>query len=132
MQVDTIFDIWNKQKKIIDQQRQQIFFKERDVFFISMWKNIWWEQDGKWNNFVRPVIIIKSFTNTLFWWIAITTKEKQWIYYHTFDLQYDKGNRVAILSQIRLYDAKRLISKIGTISIQDFWKIRKKLTEFLQ
>lgn len=132
MNIFSIFDIRNTQKKHINQQIQKIFFKERDVFFISMWKNIWWEQDGKWINFTRPVIIIKKFTNQLFRWVAITTKDKYGLYYYSFDLQYNKGRRIAILSQIRLYDSKRLISKIWTIDIYDFQKIRKKLTEFLQ
>ena len=36
METGGMFDCWNKQKKMIDQQERHIFFKERDVFFISM------------------------------------------------------------------------------------------------
>jgi len=127
------FDKRNHQKKEINEKiNNTIFFKERDVFFISMWKNIGREQNGKWIKFARPVIIIKKFTNTLFWWIAVTTKNKEGKYYYSFELQYDKWIRIAILSQIRLYDTKRLLNKIGMISNKDFFEIKKKLTELLQ
>ncbi|MEI7920149.1 MAG: hypothetical protein WCH65_08645 [bacterium] len=36
MSIEILFDVWNRQKKLIDKQYQEIFFKERDVFFISM------------------------------------------------------------------------------------------------
>ena len=127
------FDKRNIQKKEINSKIDTtLFFKERDVFFISMWKNIGREQNGKGINFARPVVVIKKFTNMLFWWIAITTKNKEGKYYYGFELQHNKWKRIAILSQIRLYDTKRLLSKIGMISDQDFFEIRKKLTELLQ
>jgi mRNA-degrading endonuclease toxin of MazEF toxin-antitoxin module len=109
-----------------------LFFKERDIFFIKMGKNIWREQDGKWINFARPVVIVKKFTNNLFRWVALTTKNKIGKHYYAFDMQPNNCLRIAILSQIRLYDAKRLLSKIGTIKTQDFFELKKKLTEFLQ
>jgi mRNA interferase MazF len=129
---DFIFDNWNIQKKTVNQTISQIFFKERDIFFIKMGKNIWREQDGKWTSFARPVVIVKKFTNSLFRWVALTTKDKIGKYYYHFDIQPSNWARIAILSQIRLYDAKRLLSKIWTINIQDFSELKKKLTEFLQ
>ncbi len=127
-----LLDIWNEEKKHVAQKEQKIYFKERDVFFISMWKNIWREQNGKWSKFARPVIIIKKFTNNLFRWVALTTKKKTWIYYYEFDLKSNKWKRIAILSQIKLYDSKRMLSKIWFIDDKDFLYIRKKLTELLQ
>lgn len=127
-----IFDKRNVQKRETDKSETKVYFKERDIFFIKMWKNIWREQNGKWAEFARPVIIIKKFTNNLFRWMAITTKEKEGKYYYKFALQKDKWNRIAILSQIKLYDSKRLLSKIWFIEKKDFLIIRKKLTELLQ
>ncbi|HRX63954.1 MAG TPA: type II toxin-antitoxin system PemK/MazF family toxin [Candidatus Absconditabacterales bacterium] len=127
-----VFDKRNEQKRETDKSETKVYFKERDIFFIKMGKNIGREQNGKGAEFARPVIIIKKFTNHLFRGIAITTKEKEGIYYYNFELQKDRGNRIAILSQIKLYDSKRLLSKIGFINKKDFLNIRKKLTELLQ
>ena len=128
---DFIFDNWNIQKKGLNHTISQIFFKERDIFFIKMGKNIWREQDGRWASFARPVVIVKKFTNSLFRWVALTTQDRIGKYYY-FDIQPSNWARIAILSQIRLYDAKRLLSKIWTINTQDFSELKKKLTEFLQ
>ncbi len=38
--MDGEFDIWNKQKKIINRQYQKIFFKERDVFLLLCEKTL--------------------------------------------------------------------------------------------
>jgi hypothetical protein len=40
-----LFDIWGKQKFIIDKEISPVFFKERDVFFIKMGQNIRFEQN---------------------------------------------------------------------------------------
>jgi hypothetical protein len=37
---DFIFDNWNIQKKTINNTIPELFFKERDIFFIKMGKNI--------------------------------------------------------------------------------------------
>ena len=129
MSIDILFDVWNKQKKIIDKQYQEIFFKERDVFFISMWKNVRFEQNGKWNDFARPVVIIKKFNNDIFWWVALSTKQKEWIYYDAFECNWVR--QCAIISQIRLYDKNRLIRKIGMINEQDFFTLKEKIKSLL-
>ena len=129
MSIDIIFDVWNKQKKDIDKSHQQIFFKERDVFFMRMWKNIRFEQNGKWDNFARPVVIIKKFNNDIFWWVALSTKQKEWIYYYSFDI--NGVGQCAIISQLRLYDKNRLIRKIGMVSDQEFSELKEKIKSLL-
>jgi len=118
------------QKQSMHNKTKEIFFKERDVFFISMWKNIRFEQNGKWINFTRPVVIIKKFNNDIFWWIALSTKEKQWKYYFKFKTN-NNINQYAILSQLRLYDKNRLIKKIGMINQKEFFNLKEKIKHLL-
>ncbi len=118
------------QKQSMYNKTKEIFFKERDVFFISMWKNIRFEQNGKWINFTRPVVIIKKFNNDIFWWIALSTKEKQWKYYFKFKTN-NNINQYAILSQLRLYDKNRLIKKIGMINQKEFFNLKEKIKHLL-
>gem|GEM_PF-5956568 len=34
---DSIFDQWNKEKKLIDKKKDfKVFFKQRDIFFMRM------------------------------------------------------------------------------------------------
>jgi len=51
-------------------------------------------------------------------------------YYFEFEFIKDKKS-VAILSQMRNLDAKRLLNKIGMISRDDFEKLKMKLKEII-
>lgn len=129
MDTEMVFDVWNTQKKAIDQKVQHTFFKERDVFFISMWKNIRFEQNGKWYNFARPVVIVRKFNNDVFWGVALSSKQKQGFYYYSF---LTNGIlQCAILSQLRLYDKNRLIRKIGMIGELAFLELKEKIKSLL-
>ena len=129
MNQTVIFDQRNIQKKDIHLQKQQIFFKERDVFFIRMWQNIRFEQNWKWIDFRRPIVIIKKFNNDVFWWIALSTKQKIWLYYYNFSV--DDVQQYAIISQLRLYDKNRLVKKIWMIDSKSFFELKEKIKNLL-
>ncbi len=120
----SLFDIWNKKKKAIHEKNTVRYFQERDIVWTKMGMNIGDEENGKGEEFMRPVLVIKKFNNNLFWGIPPSSKRKQNNpYYFSFVLE--GVERFAIISQIRLFDAKRLESKIGKISVQDFDLIKK-------
>ena len=84
--------------------------------------NIGFEQDGKGFNFARPVLIFKKFNNETFWAIPLTTKIKIGKYWFSVDLE-DGIKRTAVLSQVRLADAKRLYQKIGVLGEGQYQKL---------
>ena len=121
---------WNSKKEKIDSRNNKaIFFHERDVWWCSLGLNVGNEQDGKGENFHRPVIVIKKFSRSLFWAIPLTTKLKKGIFYLTID--FGGIAQAAILSQMRMLDSKRLINRLGVISEADFQKIKQAIKEFL-
>jgi len=126
---DIEFDNWNEQKKKIDKAISPIAFKERDVFFLKMWKNVRYEQNWKWIDFSRPVVVIKKFNSNIFWWVALTSKQKTWPYYYNFCIN-DKP-QCAIISQLRLYDKNRLLRKIWMINEKDFLELKQKIKDLL-
>lgn len=79
---------------------------------------------------MRPVIIIKKFNNEIFWCIPLTTKIKTGKHYHSFSFD-EKEISTAIISQLRLIDAKRLQYKVGDINKGDFEEIKRKIRQFL-
>lgn len=123
------FDQRNKIKQQTHKNKSKIFFKERDIFYIKMWKNIRFEQNWKWIQFSRPVIIIKKFNNEVFRWVALSTKDKSWKYYFSFNLKNIK--QYAILSQLRLYDKNRILKKIWMINQEDFNLLKQKIRNLL-
>ncbi|MDO8551994.1 MAG: type II toxin-antitoxin system PemK/MazF family toxin [bacterium] len=119
------FDKWNGKKKVLHKDVTHPFFHEREVWWCFLGANIGFEQDGG-ADFVRPVLVFKKFNNEVFWALPLSTKVKKGRYYSPVNLE-DAISRVAILSQVRLIDAKRLRDKVGMVSEQNFGTIQKAL-----
>lgn len=130
MSEEQSFDNWNEVKKNVETKSKKALFKERDIFFASLGHNIGFEQNGKGNSFMRPVIVLKKFSNDVFLGVPLTSKDKKGIFYYSFYFG-DNIKNSAILSQIRLFDTKRLERKIGTINKDDFEKIREAIKKLI-
>ncbi|MFH1183402.1 MAG: type II toxin-antitoxin system PemK/MazF family toxin [Candidatus Moraniibacteriota bacterium] len=106
-----------------------MFFHETEVWFCHLGINIGHEEAGKGDWFLRPVLILKKFNDKVFWAIPLTKTFRTGKYYYSF---YFKDNKsTAILSQIRLLDAKRLRYKVGKISKKNFFNIKQKIKQLL-
>jgi mRNA interferase MazF len=139
------FDQWNGVKKELQFRKSIPFFEEREVWWCSMGANVGWEQDGKGASFSRPVLILRKFvipnkkdpTHPLagmFWAVPLTTQNRKGFFYRPvhFKLNQEMVTRIAILSQIRLFDSKRLEEKMGTISEKNCADIKKIITKIIQ
>jgi len=124
------FDNWNNQKKEVQVKKEIPYFYEREIWYIKMWLNIWFEQDWKGENFYRPLIILKKFNKDLFWWIPLTSINKDWKYYFGF-IDSNNKKQIVILSQLKLYSSKRLVSKKWDISKIDFINLKEKIKSLI-
>ncbi|MFA6195520.1 MAG: type II toxin-antitoxin system PemK/MazF family toxin [Sulfurimonas sp.] len=126
--MDENFNKWNEVKKGVESENILVGFKNRDIFYMNMGKNIGYEQDGKGENFVRPVVIVKGFNKDIFFGIPLSTKLKEGKFYYQFSFkkQDEITTNIALLSQMRLFSTKRLLNKIGVISVEDFQKLKEK------
>lgn len=125
------FDEWNKRKKEIDfKQKKTILPKKREVWWISVGLNIGVEEDGKNNEFERPVLVIKTFNRQCFLGIPITSADKNNKKYY-FPINHNKNEYFLILSQIRLFSTKRLSRKIYDIESDVFKKIKDELRSII-
>ena len=120
------FAKWHTRKSEIDKREPRVFFHEREIWFCHLGANVGFEQDGKGDLFGRPVIVFRKFNKQVFWAIPLTTREKTGKFYVSIDLR-DGVHRMAILSQLRLLDAKRLYQKVGVISEETDKIIEEKL-----
>jgi len=130
-----LFEKWNLLKQKSNFNKKIIGIKERDILFIKMGKNIGYEQDGKGEGFLRPVIVLKKFNKNMFLGIALTTKKKENIYH--FEFNYTNKSKTlitnsAILSQVKMYDAKRVKYKSGMMNIEDFKIMYEKFSNVIQ
>jgi len=123
------FQKWHSKKERIDEVEKRPFFHEREIWFCHLGANVGFEQDGGGEEFLRPVVIIRKFSNEVFWAIPLTKTGKKTQFYFSFS--FNSEISVAILSQIRLIDARRLSHKIGDMTENDFLSIKEKLKALL-
>jgi len=107
-----------------------IYFFEREICWVSLGVNIGFEQDGKNDNFERPVLILKKFGPYTLWALPLTTKIKRDCWYH-YIFNYQGDDYAAILTQLRLISSKRLLRKVRTLPEEDFDKIKQIIKDFL-
>jgi mRNA interferase MazF len=111
------FDLWNAKKKEIKQSNVERLCREREVWWCALGVNIGLEQDGRNELFERPVLILKRYNKDLILILPITSTEKDNIYYVKISGVMTSS---VILSQIRSIDSKRLLRKVGMISIKKY------------
>ncbi len=125
------FKRWHSSKEKIDNREIRPYFYEREIWWCSMGVNVGYEQDGKGRDFSRPILVFKKFNKEVFIGLPLTTKPKVGRFY--FSLKpYDGMQRKVILSQIRLFDSKRLQEKLSTLSLSEFNEIKKTLIQLLE
>ena len=123
-------DEWNNVKKNLEKKRSRIYYKEREIYWANIGENIGSEQNGKGDDFTRPLLIFKKFSNDIFFGIPLSTQVKEGNWFFEFSFK-DEELSTALLVQSRLFDIKRLDKKIGKISVKDFSVLKIKFKELM-
>jgi mRNA-degrading endonuclease toxin of MazEF toxin-antitoxin module len=144
-----VFDEWNLEKKELqsqiqhqkslpkEEQKKIVYINNREVWYAKLGMNLGSESNWK-KNFRRPMLVIKK-VGSMFFVAPMTTKGQDNIFHHeirsaTYNLE-EYSNIPEIsrvqLSQVRIIDRWRFLERIGTISENDFFTIKKKLSELI-
>ena len=124
------FNNWNQLKQELHFEGKRKYFREKEIYFISVGQNIGYEILGKKKEFLRPVLVYKKLSHNSFLGIPLTSTQKEGSYY--FQFVYTKNKiSTALLNQIRVFDSKRIKYFSGKIKDNDFEKLRLQLAEFL-
>ena len=126
--METEYDVWNDQKKKIAQLVPDIVFKEGDVWWCSLGKNIGEEVYGKGQNFMRPVIVFRKLTSTACVILPLSTVIKEGSWY--FTLAFNHGLSSVLMHQIRMVSSKRFESRMGTLSEIEFRALKNAVAKF--
>ena len=95
------------------------YFHEREVWWVALGINIGFEEDGKGPEYARPVLIARKFNARFFYGVPLSTTDKRGVFYYPFSYKPERTS-VALLSQARALDARRLIRKDGMAPHPDF------------
>jgi len=124
------FDGWIEKKKEYHYQNLlPPMFKERDIWWVSIGINVGYEEDGKHERFLRPVLVLKKFNRELFLGIPMSTKVKDNRYYIQVSVQDEIVS--VLISQIRVFSAKRIQDKLGELDKGDFEKVKDEVVKMI-
>jgi mRNA interferase MazF len=122
---------WHTQKSDIECREERLYFHERQIWFCRLGANVGFEQDGRGELFLRPVVILKKFSPDTFWGIPLSTRRRgPSVYHFLFSFRSDVMS-IALLPQLRLFDAKRLHHFAGNIGKSDFESVKKQIRRLL-
>ncbi|MBI4973531.1 type II toxin-antitoxin system PemK/MazF family toxin [Candidatus Roizmanbacteria bacterium] len=123
------FTKWLTLKPKLDQLVSYPKFQEGDIWWCHIGANVGHEECGKGNSFLRPIIILKKFNHRIFFGLPTSSKLKESIFYRPIMI---KGKQVSVLmSQMRLFDVKRLYYKQGKIGDVELLKLKKDFVKLL-
>ena len=108
------FQEWHILKNQLDIKEQSHLFNEKDIWWCSLGENIWYEQDGKNEQFERPVVILKKYNAEIFFWAPLTTSTKDHPLRYPYKINDTEWS--INLTQCRTWSAKRLLRRMGRIS----------------
>jgi len=124
------FNEWNELKKQIDERENIVQFKEREIYWARIGENIGFEQNGKGLEFSRPVLVVKKLNKQLFFGVPLSTTLRKGTYFYEFQfLELQKSS--ALLVQAKVFDIKRVDTKLGMIHEEDFVKLKVQLKDLL-
>jgi len=124
------YDKWNNLKKRIDASDNNIFFKERDVWWAHLGLNVGHEENGKNDSYTRPILVLRKFNKRIFLGIPLTTQIKDNKYYYKISFKDQK--QCVMLSQIRVLEHKRLMRKMGEVSEKEFFNLRNSVARMIK
>ena len=115
------FDRWNEYKKRLNEKPFLHYVNERDVFWCSLGHNVGHEEDGKNENFERPVLILKKFSRDLVIIAPISSKIREGPFYYQY--AFGMKDSVVLLQHIRSISTKRLLRKMTKVPTTVFLEI---------
>ncbi len=116
------FNEWNILKiKINNKKEIAPIYHKSEIWWCVLGVNLGHEEDGKNQNFERPILVLRKFSKDLFVGIPLSTKIKEGEFYVNFKT--DKLEYSVLLSQARVLSADRLVRKINKISRGGFSKV---------
>lgn len=123
------FSAWSKVKVESQLRTSPPTFKEREIWWCRIGVNIGDEEDGKSDNFNRPVLIVRKFNKKIFWGLPLTTQLKDKPHY--FKIHFRNKNQCIMLTQLRVWDNKRLMNNMGMLTTEQFRAVKEKIKDLV-
>ena len=131
MKKNHLFDEWNEQKKQVDSFKSHPHIHAGEIWWAKLGQNVATETIGKGEEFLRPVLILKTVYRSACLAIPLTKTLKLGSYYFTF-VDSNDVKQCAILPQVRYLDARRLTYKQSYVSMKTFRVLLQRMIDFIK
>lgn len=121
---------WKKLITEIESKWLEKYYRESEIWWTVIGLNIGFEEDGKNQNYERPVLIFRKFNRFMFWGLPLTSKPKTGKFYCSITFRSKRST--VILSQIRTLSSKRLVRRMGHINQEDFDVIEERIINLIK
>ena len=123
------FDAWNEKKRVLDTNKRGLLFKEGEIWWCSVGRNVGEEVYGKGREFRRPVVILKKLTGNSCIVMPTTTKPRRGSWYH--HIHVTGKDRFVMMHQLRFISGNRLWVRESTLSESEVAELKKSVAELL-
>ncbi len=129
-EMDQEYIDWNTLKyTLIHNEFKLPRFNERDIWWCSVGKNVGYEIDGKNDLVERPVLVIKKYSNDMFFGLPLSTKQKT--YNSRFPTLVNGQAADIILDQGKTFSARRLNRRERVIGYKEYEAVKAALASIL-
>lgn len=125
------FEKWNKLKQELQQSNNNPpIFKTGEIWFVYLGLNLGYEEYGKGELFLRPVLILRKFNKYLFFCVPFTSKLR--ISKYNLKININGKDQTLLLSQSRAISSRRLLYLKGKVDSHQLNKIKENLLLILK
>lgn len=116
---------WTKRKvrHYIREDAGTKYFREKEVWWVAMGKNIGFEINGKNDLFERPVLILQAYSKETCFILPLSSKIKAPLPWYQKVVTLKNGDSAVIINQGRILSSKRLLRKHDIVNTEDYNKI---------
>jgi mRNA-degrading endonuclease toxin of MazEF toxin-antitoxin module len=120
---DKNFEKWMVQKENLNNSQVNKWCRAKEVWWCSVGQNVGYEEDGKDEKRLRPVVVLRNFGFHTALVVSLTTSQKNSSFHFDLGIVAEKRS-FAIISQIKLVDTKRLFKQIDVLERGVFDKLK--------
>jgi mRNA interferase MazF len=121
------FNKWNTKKEKVNMLTASRQCHAGEIWITAIGVNIGNEIDGKGYAFARPILVLKRCNTNTFIGVPLTKTVKNLEWYVPCKVENTDGS--INLSQIRLFDQKRLLRLIHTVNKNEFEYIKLRVRQ---
>ena len=123
------FDKWNNLKKDIENKSDNLIIKEKEIWWTYTGLNTGTESCWKWENFRRPVLVLRKLSHDNYIIIPLSSKIKTWTWFENYTINWIEYT--ALLYQIKMLSIKRFYLRHAYMDLVKFLEIKKRLKQLL-